>query len=287
MTQTLSQSHGGVCMQTTPRDAKLSHQSGYDRLGLMIITHTTEYLAECLDSVANQTVAPSAVVLVDNASGTQGVRELAGRYGIPTICLDSPVTLATARNIACSALADCDLIVNLDGDDVITPRFLEVYWSTARQCKADVVFGATEFIGSRTGVAFTRAQLGPTPDLRRGNYVSANSLFKRSLWREVGGFDPSCAYFEDWDFWLCLAERGAIFQHIDEPLWYYRRHEHSMLAASTAEERFRSKQLIRQKHRRYIGGLLQWRRVASKVARARRKIGRKPNSAPEPTADVT
>jgi glycosyltransferase involved in cell wall biosynthesis len=237
----------------------------------MILAHTTDYLDECLSSVASQTTAPSAIVLVDNGSGTDGVHDVAGRYGIPTIRLDSAVTPSAARNVGCSALADCDLIVNLDSDDVIRPRFVEVYWSTARDRQADVVFGAAELIGAQTGVAFTREQLGPTPDLRRRNYVPANSLFNRRLWREVGGFDPSVVYFEDWDFWLSLSERGATFEHIDEPLWCYRRHEHSRMAAGDTDEQIRSKQMIRQKHRRHMFGVLQWRRVLWKVASIRER----------------
>jgi glycosyltransferase involved in cell wall biosynthesis len=161
----------------------------YERLGVIIVTHTADYLEECLRSVANQTVAPSATVLVDNASGTDEVHDIARRYRITTIRLDSPVTPSAARNIACSALADCDLVVNLDGDDIMKPRFLEVYWLTARDRQADVVFGAAELTGTATGVEFNRQKLGPKPDLRRGNYVPINSLFKWRLWREVGGFD--------------------------------------------------------------------------------------------------
>jgi glycosyltransferase involved in cell wall biosynthesis len=244
-------------------------RNGYDRLGLLILTHTTDYLDECLASVANQTVAPSAIVLVDNGSGTDAVRDLARPYGIPTIRLDSAVSPSAARNIGCSALADCDLIVSLDGDDLIQPRFVEVYWSTARQHQADVVFGAAELIGSQTGLAFTRDELTLAPDLRRSNYIPANALFKRSLWREVGGFDPSVVYYEDWDFWLSLAERGALIEQIDEPLWCYRRHERSRMASSDTDEVMRSKQIIRQKHRRHIFGVLQWRRVLWKVASMR------------------
>jgi glycosyltransferase involved in cell wall biosynthesis len=237
----------------------------------MVVTHRTEYLAECLDSVVNQTVAPSSVVVVDNASGSETVHGLARRYGFPTIRLDSAVAVNTARNIGCSALDDCDLIVNLDGDDLIKPRFLEVYWSTARERKADVVFGAAELIGARTGLKFTREQL--RRDLRGGNYVSANSLFKRRLWREVGGFDPSIRLYEDWDFWLSLAERRAVFEHVDEPLWCYRQHQTGTMARSAEEEKIRSRRLVRRKHRRYFFGLLQWRRLAWKFGRV---VGREP-----------
>jgi GT2 family glycosyltransferase len=246
----------------------------YDRLGLMVVTHRVEFLEECLRSVADQTVAPSDIVLVDNGSGTDAVHNVARGHGIATLRLDSPVSVCAARNIACCALADCGLIVNLDGDDVIKPRFIEVYWSTARDRQVDVVFGAAELIPSQPHTAFSREELGPNPDLRRKNFVSANSLFKRRLWQEVGGFDPSIVYYEDWDFWLSMSERGASFEHVDEPLWYYRRHEHSRMSIG-GDELTRSKQAIRTKHRRHIYGVLQWRRLLWKAEsiRARPRSG--------------
>ena len=239
----------------------------------MILAHTTDYLDECLSSVAGQTVAPSAVVLVDNGSGSDAVHEIARRFGIPTIRLDWPVTPSAARNVGCSALVDCDLVVSLDGDDLLKPRFVEVYWSAARDRQADVVFGAAELIGAQTGVAFTRRQLGSAPDLRRRNHVPANSLFKRRLWREVGGFDPAVVYFEDWDFWLSLSEQGAVFEHIDEPLWCYRRHQQSRMAVGDPAEQTRSKDVIRRKHGRHMFGLLQWRRALWKLESMRDGAG--------------
>jgi glycosyltransferase involved in cell wall biosynthesis len=247
-------------------------RNAYDRLGLMVVTHRVEFLDECLSSVADQTVAPSAIILVDNGSGTDAVNQVARRYGIAIVRLDSPVSICAARNIGCWALEDCDLIVNLDGDDVIKPRFIEVYWSTARDRQADVVFGAAELIGSQQGVVFTREELGQKPDLRRKNFVSANSLFKRRLWQEVSGFDSSIVYYEDWDFWLSLAQRGATFEHVDEPLWSYRRHEGSRMLAIGGDDPTRSKQMIRKKHRRHIYGIFQWRRVLWKVASIRTRI---------------
>jgi glycosyltransferase involved in cell wall biosynthesis len=232
-----------------------------DRVGVLVVSHRQEYLEECLRSILEQTLPPSDVVLVDNASPSgASASAVAARLGIAAVRLERSRSLATARNIGCEVLDDCALLASVDGDDLLLPRFLEVYVGEARDHRADVVFGSAELFGAETGVWFTAAQRGRHADLRRGNFIAANSVFRRELWRRVGGFDPRLDFFEDWDFWLSCAERGAVFRPVEETLWRYRRHPASMLGASDPSARDEARRYVRQKHLRYIWGPLQWRR---------------------------
>jgi len=243
-------------------------ERSYNKLGLMVITHASTYLRESLESVLAQTVKPSDVIVVDNASPADAsASEVAERFGFATVRIERPVSPATARNIGCEALEDCDLVINLDGDDVLLPTFVEVYWRTARETAADIVFGAAELFGVQTGIEFTEELRGPTADIRRGNYIPANSLFRRETWRMAGGFDPTIGLYDDYDFWLSCLERGASLAFVAEPLWRYRRHDSSRLSTVPLAEKRRSRELIRTKHRRYINGALQWRRVVRQLER--------------------
>lgn len=239
-----------------------------DRLGVVVVSHTQSYLEECLDSVLDQTVPASDVIVVDNASPAAApATEIAARLGVSSLRLEAPKSLATARNVGCEVLDDCDLIVSVDGDDVLLPRFVDVYWGEARTHHADVVFGAAELFGSETGTWFTLAERGPRADLRRGNFIPANALFRRDLWRRVGGFDSRLDFFEDWDFWLSCAEQRAVFRSVDEPLWRYRRHPSSMLGGSSSAARDDARRYVRRKHLGYIRGPLQWRRFTRSVGK--------------------
>jgi glycosyltransferase involved in cell wall biosynthesis len=245
----------------------------------MVVTHRAEFLDECLASVRSQTVAPSAVVLIDNASPGDEVRRIAAGHEVRTVRLDVPVGLGAARNVACEELRDCQLLVNVDGDDLIRPTFVDRYWSTARDRAADVVFGTAELFGTKTGVRFNRERLGARPDLRRTNHVPANSLWRWDLWQRAGGFHPTISHFEDWDLWLHFARFGARFEHVEEALWCYRRHPESKLTSTTREEKMAARQLVIDRHRRFIYGPLEWRRrwwwMADRVSRSgSRRAGR-------------
>ncbi len=231
------------------------------RVGVLIVTHIQDHLDDCIRSVLDQTVPANRVVVVDNASpDTAKASDIAARHGVEFVRLSRPGSLATARNVGCAVLDDVDLIASLDGDDLWMPEYLATYAEPLRQGHADVVFGAAELFGAQEGIVFTSADRPKNADLRRGNFVPANSMFRRSLWWRAGGFDPSLRFFEDWDFWLSCAEKGAVFKAIDQPLWRYRRHAGSMLIASDPADRDVARRYVRQKHLRYIWGPLSWRR---------------------------
>ena len=245
----------------------MSTWSGHDdrqmngRVGVLIVTHIQEYLEDCIQSVRAQTVPADRVIVVDNASPAGApASEIAERLGVEYIRLSVPRSLATARNIGCALLDDVVFVASLDGDDLWKPEYLATYSEPLRSGRADVVYGAAELFGAQEGVWFTAADRPRKPDLRRGNFVPANSMFRRDLWWKAGGFDPRLQFFEDWDFWLSCAEAGAAFEAIEQPLWRYRRHARSMLMASKQEERAVARRFIRMKHLPYIWGPLQWRR---------------------------
>ncbi len=238
----------------------------YDSVGLVVVSHTQDYLRECLESVRSQTVVPSSTVVIDNGSPAERrVCDLAADLGFESVRLDNERGRSTARNIGCQLLDDCDLLVSLDGDDVLLATYVEQYASQARRHGADVVFGPAELFGAESGIAFTAQQRGPRADLRGGNFVPSNSLFRREIWRRAGGYDPSLSIFEDWDFWLSCAEQGARFHAIEEPLWRYRCHAQSTMNTVDVAQKDVARRYVRAKHLAYIRGPLQWRRVRRKI----------------------
>lgn len=50
------------------------------------------------------------------------------------------------------------------------------------------------------------------------------SAFRRSYWAQVGGIDEMMPYWEDYDFWIKLAEAGARIKKIPGNHFYYRKH---------------------------------------------------------------
>src|SRR5262249_43917881 len=132
---------------------------------------------------------------------------------------------AAARNAGISA-ASGQYILPLDADDKIEQTFLEKTVAVLRSAP-------------EIGIAFTHIQhfaaihsiykCGPfDPKVLPGdNVMPYCSLYRRLLWEEAGGH--RLMGYEDWDFWLTLAERGCKGRLVPEPLFYYRKHGKGML----------------------------------------------------------
>jgi len=156
------------------------------------------YLPECVNSVKNQTYKNYEIIIVDD-------------------CSDLP----TARNKGISK-AKGEWVLPLDVDDHLEPNYLE-----RTVGKGDIV---TTSYRTQTDVHRCPASVILLENLRKGNQVIACSLFKKKIWEEIGGYDESMKDgYEDWDFWVRCLVAGYDIEVIDEPLYFYRQHEDSMV----------------------------------------------------------
>lgn len=73
-------------------------------------------------------------------------------------------------------------------------------------------------------------------DVYSDNFINACFLFRRSISQQVGDHDPEKLGFEDYDYWLRIADYGLI-AHLDteEPLYQYRLHENTLTANLRAD----------------------------------------------------
>lgn len=137
--------------------------------------------------------------------------------------------LGAARNTGIG-MAKGEYILPLDSDNKIRPDY--IYKSIEildRYPKIGVVYGNAEYFGEKTG-------LWEVPDfdlplLVLRNYIDACAVFRKSTWESCGYYDtkmPMCGY-EDWDFWLSIAQKGWEFHHIPEVLFDYRVRSGSMI----------------------------------------------------------
>lgn len=62
------------------------------------------------------------------------------------------------------------------------------------------------------------------------NLHPVTALIRRDRFEQAGGFDETMRLgYEDWDFWLKLAERGWRGVRVREPLFVWRRHSHDTM----------------------------------------------------------
>jgi glycosyltransferase involved in cell wall biosynthesis len=142
--------------------------------------------------------------------------------------LDQPNRgLSSARN-AGIRVSRGRYLLPLDADNRIRPsyprRAAEVLAAAA---DVGVVYGDAALFGERSGV--WRAPDFNPDDMVTGNRIDACAVVRRKAWERCGGYDESLkAGFEDWDFWLSIAEAGWRFVHLPEVLFDYRVRSGSM-----------------------------------------------------------
>ena len=125
----------------------------------------------------------------------------------------------------CAKMATGDYISLFDHDDLLHPSAL---FETMRAvCERDAEFVYTdEAIFESPNlhkIICTNFKPDFAPDyFQTNNYICHFSSFKRSLFDEVGGFDPRTDGAQDYDLFLRLSEVTSRIIHVPKCLYYWR-----------------------------------------------------------------
>lgn len=151
-----------------------------------------ELLRRMLRSVSAQTLLPTQIIIESDPYHTGS---------------------AATRNRALEKVTT-PLVAFADDDDELEPDHLELLLRGMEETGADVVYpwytvvGGTDPRPDRFGKPFD------ADELRRGSYITVNSLVRTGLARQAGfDFDPVTG-LDDHVFYLRLLELGAIFHHV-------------------------------------------------------------------------
>ena len=185
---------------------------------LSVIVRTiggADHLHDALDSLAAQSRRDFEVVVVDMSDGRARAVIDAHRSRLPTVTrLDThgrPLNRPAALN-AGIARAKGAYIGILDDDNCWEPAHVGAVVDALAESKADVAHTGVRRIGlTADGTVLGEDRTCEPFDagrLLRGNYIySSATVFRRSIWREVGGYDERFPVYEDWEF-LIRATRG-------------------------------------------------------------------------------
>jgi glycosyltransferase involved in cell wall biosynthesis/GT2 family glycosyltransferase len=193
----------------------------------------TRFLKETLASVRAQTYGRVEIILVDDGTDHPEARKLlkSAAGGADRYIEQSNQGLAAARNSGFRA-ARGDYVVPLDADDRLDPAFVSECVREARAHPEAAfiytdyrVFGEKQYVERLDDYNLFR--------LLDQNTLIYASLIRRSDWEAAGGYDDSMRLgYEDWDFWLRLAERGRYGRHLPRALFEYRKHGRSLLTVA-------------------------------------------------------
>lgn len=184
-----------------------------------------ETIDETLISLKNQTFKNFEVIIVNDGSTEKQSKDvfkkLPQKYSQLKINLidQENAGVAVARNEGIEH-ANAKYILCLDSDDALEETYIE---------KALLVLESTPSISVFTtdredfGVRNDRHANADYNALRlyKDNMVITAAVFTKEAWVKAGGFKSGISY-EDWDFWLSLAENGYWGKSLHEPLFKYR-----------------------------------------------------------------
>lgn len=173
-----------------------------------------EFLDEAITSVLRQTKEPKEIILVHDKCDEPKAHALAD-----TIILRDHVGVAKVRDTAFKASTG-SLVLFLDGDDVLSPDYLEKMILVLAE-GADIVYPDV-FFWRETG-----SNLYIAPEQVDAKFVNTHakpavcvtSLMKREVYENLKGF-RELPVFEDMDFFLRALCNGYTLKKAQTLLWY-------------------------------------------------------------------
>jgi glycosyltransferase involved in cell wall biosynthesis len=217
------------------------------------------FVAAAIDSVLTQTFEDIELIVVDDGSTDASLEVIRG-YG-------DRVRLLTQRNQGPSSArnqgifaATGEYVAFLDADDWWEPRFAEVMTSALRESDAVLAycgwqnifmegsspppFVPPEYENEQKRVALLRnASLWPIHAM----------LTRRAALYDIGGFDLTLPFCEDYDLWLKLTFTRPIVR-VPEVLSYYRHHK----ALANTDKRGLDAEYLRRIKKAFVAAHPEW-----------------------------
>lgn len=200
---------------------------------IMPLYNYANFLEASLESLSNQSRLPDEVIIVDDCSTDNPkmiIDTFASRLPINYILQEKNGGLAKARNTGINS-SRSQFVFSFDADDLLRPRAIEKHLELAQE--NTIVTCPLMAFGSQNYTA--RPEKASLERLFKGNCIYSNSMFPKSLWERVGGFDEGEIMrlgLEDWEFWIRCAGLGANFVTGEYISLLWRRHPKAMSEAS-------------------------------------------------------
>jgi glycosyltransferase involved in cell wall biosynthesis len=181
-----------------------------------------KYLDECVESVKNQTMQPSELIIVhDGCTGP------CPTYGVSTdIVRKKNFGVARTRHEGV-LLSQSEQLLFLDADDCLDEYFIEAMIKMKASSKSDIIY-PNVFLWSnwskdhpmRNGWHESAPEI-TKEKMMEYNQIVVSSLIPRVLYDKVGGFGKE-PILEDYAFFLKCLESGATFSKSPQSVLRYR-----------------------------------------------------------------
>lgn len=221
------------------------------------VYNAEKYLHSCIDSILRQSFKDFEIMLIDDGSkdGSSAIcDEYAAKDSRIRVFHKPNGGVSSARNLGLDN-ARGEWVTFVDSDDWIAPTFLELLLESANKNHADICM--CDFYFSfrdndyRHDVYSWRHQgvQGLAEYIESTWTIACASIQKRSLYEDNRfRFPLNIRYCEDFHLIIRLCSKAKIVSKVNEPLYYYRQQEgsvmHNLNKETEADERWAYSDMI-------------------------------------------
>lgn len=188
------------------------------------------YLEKSIRSALAQTYTNLDIVVIDDASNDNS-RDILNKFQknpkIRIIINKKNVGLQKSSNIAIKA-AKGKYIIRLDADDLMHKRCVEkLYKEIIKKKNTAIVYPNYFIIDELDKVVFKNKEIDIKKNKFREPILAACCLIKVSSLIEVGLYDERYTRQDGYDIWYKITKNYKVI-HLNEYLFYYRKHSKSL-----------------------------------------------------------
>ena len=208
---------------------------------VMTVYNREAYLADAIESVLTQTEPNFELLIWDDGSTDDSV-EIAYHYASQ----DSRIRVVTAdhagRGVALAqavAQTHAPFLGTVDSDDLLAQTAIAECLAVLHQ-NPEIGLVYTDYqvideLGHLKGYG-ERCQIPYSKERLLVEFMVFHfRLMRRSVYDQVGGFDPFFQYSQDFELCLRVSEVTEIY-HLQRPLYYYRHHRNSIAGQQRMEQ---------------------------------------------------
>jgi glycosyltransferase involved in cell wall biosynthesis len=184
-----------------------------------------KYLRETIENALQSSYRPLEIIIINDGS-TDNSLELAqeiARVHPEVVVLSQPNSgVSVARNLGIQT-AKGDIILPLDGDDLIAPNYIKeaVKVMTSRPEVKVVYSQGIKF--DQNGQKKWKLKPFSRYQLARNNMIFPSAFFWKKDALKVGGFSEDMTMGrEDWEFWIKMLKNGGKVVQLPFVGFYYR-----------------------------------------------------------------
>lgn len=203
------------------------------KVSIIIACYNDPYVVEAVKSANSQTYQNKEIILVDDGSNEEVAEIIQNlKNEVDHILVQENSGQSIARNNGIKKSTG-ELILNLDSDDFFEPNFCEKAMEVFNNNRTVKIVTCKARRFNINGIIDVFTPRGGTiDDFLFSNSALGSSMFRRTDWNEVGGYEENLPIlgFEDWELYLNLLKSGGQAYVLNEELFNYRIRKNSTTA---------------------------------------------------------